>query len=209
MQTDRKSDSGKPGASSYHHGDLRAALVDAARDIVVHQGPAAVSLRGVAKAVGVSQTAPYHHFKDKQALLEAVAAAATRAFTATMLAHADGASDPRERLNRLGVGYVSFAVRERALFQFMQAPAFQAEDVDLDLAEARAASYAPLADAVAACLPGAGERRIKTACAAAWSLVHGMASLANDGRLDDMLDLGDLETAALSITAQLDIERAE
>lgn len=209
MQTDRKSDSGKSGAGSYHHGDLRAALVDAARDIVVHQGPAAVSLRGVAKAVGVSQTAPYHHFKDKQALLEAVAAAATRAFTATMLAHADGASDPRERLNRLGVGYVSFAVRERALFQFMQAPAFQAEDVDPDLAEARAASYAPLADAVAACLPGAGERRIKTACAAAWSLVHGMASLANDGRLDDMLDLDDLENAALSITAQLDIERAE
>lgn len=57
----------------YHHGDLSRALVDAARKILETEGPAALSLRAVAREAGVSPAAPYHHFKDKNDLLEAVA----------------------------------------------------------------------------------------------------------------------------------------
>ena len=57
----------------YHHGDLSRALIDAARKILENDGPAALSLRAVAREAGVSPAAPYHHFKDKVELLEAVA----------------------------------------------------------------------------------------------------------------------------------------
>src|SRR5580658_4253983 len=57
----------------YHHGDLSRALIDAARRILEAEGPAALSLRAVAREAGVSPAAPYHHFKDKTELLEAVA----------------------------------------------------------------------------------------------------------------------------------------
>src|SRR5215471_21057306 len=60
-------------ARPYHHGDLRRALIDAARRILEAEGPSALSLRAVAREAGVSPAAPYHHFKDKGELLEAVA----------------------------------------------------------------------------------------------------------------------------------------
>ena len=60
-------------ARPYHHGDLRRALVDAASRVLEAEGPSALSLRAVAREAGVSPAAPYHHFKDKTELLEAVA----------------------------------------------------------------------------------------------------------------------------------------
>ena len=57
----------------YHHGDLRRALIDAARRLLENEGPTALSLRAVAREAGVSPAAPYHHFKDKGELLDAVA----------------------------------------------------------------------------------------------------------------------------------------
>ena len=62
-----------PEARPYHHGDLRRALVEAARRILESEGPTALSLRAVAREAGVSPAAPYHHFKDKSELLEEVA----------------------------------------------------------------------------------------------------------------------------------------
>jgi AcrR family transcriptional regulator len=71
----RKSEKQKPvRPANYHHGDLRAALVGAARLILEREGFDALSLRAVARGAGVSQAAPYHHFKDKDELLGAVAA---------------------------------------------------------------------------------------------------------------------------------------
>src|SRR5271154_7271500 len=64
----------KAGGASYHHGDLRRALVDAAAQLVSCCGPTAVSLREVARIVGVSHNAPYRHFPTREALLAAVAA---------------------------------------------------------------------------------------------------------------------------------------
>jgi len=195
----------KKRASAYHHGDLRSALIAQAKKIVEREGPDKVSLRSVAKAAGVSQAAPYHHFKDKSALLSAVAADGFRAFTRAMIDRAEAAKEPQERLQLLGVGYVEFAVQHPQLFRLMQGPAFQERSCESDLAEAREQSAAPLVDAVGACIPGANETQVAKACAGAWSMVHGMAVLCNDGRLRTMVDVNDLEAAALTITRQLNV----
>src|SRR6188474_3506406 len=63
----------RAAARPYHHGDLRQALVDAAIDLLREEGPEALTLRGAARAAGVSQAAPYRHFKDRRALVAAVA----------------------------------------------------------------------------------------------------------------------------------------
>jgi AcrR family transcriptional regulator len=103
----------------YHHGDLRDALVRAARTILEHEGLAALSLRGVARAAGVSPAAPYHHFPDKQALRDAVAEQGFEALTLAMTTRMGNKKDPQARLEASGVGYVTFAVENPALFALM------------------------------------------------------------------------------------------
>src|SRR5215468_8751049 len=72
--------------NTYHHGDLREALVQAALREAEQGGPEAISIKALAKELGVSQPAPYRHFADREALLAAVTAEAFRQFTATMRA---------------------------------------------------------------------------------------------------------------------------
>ena len=194
-----------PKSKPYHHGDLRAALVSAARAIVEASGPEEVSLRGVAKAAGVSRAAPYHHFNDKQALLAGVAAEGFHELAAMMLSKVENTDDPRTQLDQLGHGYVAFGLAHPNLFRLMQGPAFQVPNVYPDLDRARGASAAPLIETVSACLPGKSQTDIMTACAAAWSIVHGMAMLAIDGRLQSLITVEPLGEAALSITSQLNL----
>lgn len=196
-------------AKSYHHGDLRTALVKRARVVVEDQGPETLSLRGVAQSLDVSRAAPYHHFRDKQALLAAVAADGFLELTDNMLAKINPMDEPRNQLDSLGYGYVDFGVRHPALFRLMQGPDFQRPGKYPELDEARSASAAPLIETVNACLPGANEHGIMTACAAAWSMVHGMAALCVDGRLQTLIDTQDLQAAALAITSRLILEPKE
>ncbi len=104
---------------SYHHGDLRDALIRAARKILEKDGLAELSLRQVARAVGVSPAAPYHHFADKHALLTAVATLGFAALRSEMLMRMAKETDPVARLDASGVGYVVFAVDNPALFRLM------------------------------------------------------------------------------------------
>src|SRR6186997_1076837 len=92
-------------ARPYHHGDLRRGLVDAARRILEADGPTALSLRAVAREAGVSPAAPYHHFKDKGELLDAVAQEGWDMLNAQML-EAKSKAEGRAQLNALGVAYV-------------------------------------------------------------------------------------------------------
>jgi AcrR family transcriptional regulator len=124
-------------SASYHHGDLRDALVRAARTILEKQGLAALSLRGVARVVGVSPAAPYHHFPDKQALLEAVAAQGFDALTAAMEKRMAKKTDPTGRLDASGVGYVTFALENPALFRLMFGNGEQQPSAHARLREAR------------------------------------------------------------------------
>lgn len=195
----------KKPLTTYHHGDLRAALIGEARKVVEQEGPDAVSLRAVAKAASVSQAAPYHHFKDKHAILSAVAAQGFREFTKTILVRAASAKTARDKLSLLGVGYIEFAVAHPLLFRLMQGPTFQSTNSDAELAQARAESVTPLIEAVTECLPGADEKQIKTVCAGAWSIVHGAAVLCNDNRLGSLIDTSDANAVGHLITSLLDI----
>ena len=106
---------------SYHHGDLRRALVDAATRLVRRDGPAQVSLRQIAREAGVSHAAPYHHFSDREALLAEVARGGFEALgEALRRGAADSAgAGPLARLQGAGVGYVDFAVENPEVYRLM------------------------------------------------------------------------------------------
>jgi AcrR family transcriptional regulator len=166
-------------SASYHHGDLRDALVRAARTILETQGLAALSLRGAARAAGVSPAAPYHHFPDKQALLDAVAAQGFDALTSAMEKRMAKKTDPDSRLDASGVGYVTFALENPALFRLMFGSGEQRSSADARLREARDRAYGVLQAAVAETSPdGAANPFV---CLRLWALVHGIATLILEG----------------------------
>lgn len=181
--------SGRPSVRPrhYHHGNLRRALLDAALRLLKRDGSAAPGLREVARMAGVSQAAPYRHFADKQALLAAVAEEGFRTMTDEMRrAGAPLAGDPLARLQALGIAYVEFASRHPAHFRVM----FERELADRskypDLVAAAGESYATLTEAIAACQdagatkPGNPVEHVL----AAWSIVHGLASLIINRRIE-------------------------
>ncbi|MCJ2048916.1 TetR/AcrR family transcriptional regulator [Methylobacterium sp. J-070] len=157
---------------TYHHGDLRAALVAAALDLLEAGGEAALSLRAVARACGVSAMAPYRHFAGKEDLLEAVAA---RGFAdlAARLEAADAAAEGGEALAAQGAAYVTFACRHPALFRlmFMRPCRGPVGSEAYRILERRAAALAG---------PAMGAEDLTLA---AWSLVHGLAALILDRRV--------------------------
>src|SRR5471032_1080703 len=93
-------------ARPYHHGDLRRALIDAASRLLEAEGPSALSLRAVAREAGVSPTAPYHHFKDKGELLQAVAYEGWDLLDQALAKARAEAPSPKAAINGLGVAYV-------------------------------------------------------------------------------------------------------
>src|SRR5437667_11582746 len=106
-------------ARPYHHGDLSRALVEAARRILEAEGPAALSLRAVAREAGVSPAAPYHHFKDKGELLEAVAQEGWEMLDQVIGKAKADARSPADALDEIGVGYVCFARENPALYRVL------------------------------------------------------------------------------------------
>jgi len=121
-------------ARPYHHGDLRRALVDAARRLLESDGPTALSLRAVAREAGVSPAAPYHHFKDKAELLDAVAQQGWVLLEQQML-DAKAAAEGRGQLTALGIAYVCFARDNPALYRVMYDAARDKEALPLELRE--------------------------------------------------------------------------
>jgi AcrR family transcriptional regulator len=114
-------------AVAYHHGDLRAALVRAAFALARRDGPEGVTLRAVAKRAKVSEAAPYHHFKDKRALLAAAAGVGFEQLDA-LVGDAE-TDDPAEAVSRFAASYVGFAIEEPGAFRLM----FGAHVAELDL----------------------------------------------------------------------------
>src|SRR5277367_2199083 len=112
-------ETGNAQVRPYHHGDLSRALVDAARRILEAEGAAALSLRAVAREAGVSPAAPYHHFKDKTELLEAVAHGGWEAMSEIIAEARRSAKDPTEGIANIGVAYVRFARENPALYRLM------------------------------------------------------------------------------------------
>jgi AcrR family transcriptional regulator len=184
--------------ASYHHGDLSDALVRAARTILERKGLAALSLRAAARAAGVSPAAPYHHFADKQALLDAVAALGFDALRSAMNKRMAKKTDPNARLDASGVGYVVFAIENPALFRLMFGGGERQSSANAGLPEARGRAYGVLQAAVAEASPDGGANPF--VCLRLWALVHGIATLILDGGIRPS-DYG--LTGGEALTAQL------
>ena len=169
----------------YHHGALKTALLDAADALLDEGGAGAVSLREAARRAGVSATAPYRHFADKEALL---AALATRGFEqfGEALGEAARESDP---LAAMGLAYVRFALARPGRFRLMFGPGISDRGRYPELQAAAARAFERLeagvrADPQKSREPDAG-RNVRVRAVAAWALVHGLAQLFLDGMLRD------------------------
>jgi AcrR family transcriptional regulator len=109
--------SGKGGR--YHHGDLRAALIDTAVELIGERGVREFSLAEASRRLGVAVSAPYAHFADRDDLLAAVAVRAFEIFTGALLPEMAKFADPAERLAGMARGYVRFAAYHRPLFEVL------------------------------------------------------------------------------------------
>ena len=171
----------------YHHGDLRAALLRAAVEAIDDGGPAALSLRQVARRAGVTHTAAAYHFGDKAGLLTAIAVEGYRRLGDTL---ADAGA--HGRFLDVGAAYVTFAVTNRAYFEVMFRPELlDREDEELRQARARTAHILYGTDAPSADQLADG--------VAAWAMVHGLATLWLDGNVPPQL--GDDPTAVTRLVA--------
>ncbi|MBD3944423.1 TetR/AcrR family transcriptional regulator [Nocardioides ganghwensis] len=175
----------------YHHGNLREALVEAAVEVVREGGPEALSLRELARRVGVSHAAAYRHFADREALVDAVAERAMEALVACVrerLATVDE-QDPvtraRRRLQQIGVGYVDFALAEAGLFRLLFTAYPEPPDgTDPDGEDPYGLLNAALDELVAVGYLDAGDR--VGADVTCWAAVHGFSVLNVEGPLRGM-----------------------
>jgi AcrR family transcriptional regulator len=178
----------------YHHGDLRRALIDAGLELL-ERGPAdQLSLREVARAVGVSATAVYRHFPDKGALLDALAAEGLGRLAEAQHAAAEAAGGGEAGFAATGVAYVRFALANPALFRltFSATAARGILDTPEHVPDALAflrANAAALAERTGA--------PAKVVAVHAWALAHGLAVLmlegqvaAEDGLVEAVLGMG-------------------
>ena len=169
---------------SYHHGNLREALIEAALALSVERGPAGFTFAEVARAAGVSPAAPYRHFRDRNALLAEVARLGFERFEARLRgAWRNGAPNPVSAIENIGQAYLSFARDEPAAYAVMFASGLGIGDEPaLLLASARAFGVlrdaADLACGKATGKAGGKARPPPTMVALhLWSLAHGIASL--------------------------------
>jgi AcrR family transcriptional regulator len=172
-------------ADRYHYGELRRALIDAALAIVGREGLEALSLRAVARRVGVSPTATYNHFRDKASLLGAAAEVGVRELDRQLREAAGGVRGPGERLEAIGLAYVMFAIAHPTHFRLLGAPELGDKNAQPELLGAYEAAYGVLLDAVKEC-QAAGVVRTgepRTLALAAWCTVHGAAWLIVDGQV--------------------------
>jgi AcrR family transcriptional regulator len=169
-------------ATGYHHGNLRAALLDAAAGLLASHGLENLSLREVARRAGVSHAAPKHHFGDKAGLVASLVAASFSDL-ATALRRSARAGTGAERLRRLGYGYVRWAIRNPERFRLLFRPELRGGTRTEEVAAAADAAYELLLDAVEA---GQADGSVAPGSAAevalaAWSAAHGVATLILDG----------------------------
>jgi AcrR family transcriptional regulator len=191
---------------SYHHGNLRQALLEAARDLINEAGIEALTLRAVARRAGVTTGAPYHHFADKAALVSALARQSLEELDSRAAAALEVISEPAEQLRTLGVTYVLYAVDHPAEFRLMFRPdkgvPFAAADPTVEPV------FRLLIQVTDACRAAAGisDDGRDAAAIGAWSLVHGMAALLIDGPLSGLTaDRQRLHTLVLDVINRLAI----
>ncbi|MEU6486565.1 TetR/AcrR family transcriptional regulator [Streptomyces sp. NPDC046887] len=172
--------------SPYHHGNLRTALLERAESVLAQYGADGLSLRALARDLGVSHAAPARHFRDRQALLDALAVSGFTRLNTALRGAGGTPGPPSARLTALGRAYVEFAVTHPPLLALM----FTAKHAEDSSAELRELGHAGLevaagliaeAQAAGTARPGDPVRLAQVA----FSTLHGLATLSLGGLLDD------------------------
>jgi AcrR family transcriptional regulator len=166
-------------SSGYHHGDLRNALLEAGEQLLLKRGVAALSLREVAKLAGVSHAAPYRHFRDKAALMRALAQSGFGRLQSDIRAAAEKVPhDPEQKLAAAGVAYVHLAVRNPELIQLMFGAGIDRPE-DKDLEQAFMGAFESLVDIINTGIETGvfRDRDARELALVAWTSMHGMAML--------------------------------
>lgn len=191
--------------TTYHHGDLRRALLDAAARLVRAGGAARTSLREIAREAGVSHAAPYHHFPDRESLLAEVAAGAFEGLRDALAAGAAGVESgagPLQRLQGAGVAYVCFAAENPHLYRLMFGGLLSDRTRYPSLARATDEAFAVLLRLMGE--EGAREGAMAGPVAlATWSTVHGLASLLIEGLLAEETATTPIDEIARQVTTVL------
>lgn len=173
----------KNAKRGYHHGDLRSALIEAGMTSLQNSDVDALSLREVARMAGVSATAVYRHFPDKQALLYALCERGVERLAEDQRAAKAAAGGGAAGFDATGQAYVRFALANPALFRLMmgtQSPAGHFAPDETLVSSAMRDLRHNIAEQLP---PGATDSQRRIAAIHAWSLVHGMAMLMLDGQI--------------------------
>jgi AcrR family transcriptional regulator len=190
---------------SYHHGDLREALLAEALRVIEHEGLSELSLRDLARRLGVSSAAPYHHFSDRTELLLALARSGFERLE-TQMRHEllDAGPTAADRLQALGRGYLRFAKQHPSHFRLMFRPDWLPEGKPLHAGHEGVksggdktgdGSFGLLQQVVIECMQEAGTEGedLMPSVLAMWGGVHGIASLRLDGPLAAFGGVGEVD----------------
>jgi AcrR family transcriptional regulator len=198
-------------SKKYHHGDLKNALIKAGVEILAKEGVGGLSLRKVAKRAGVSHSAPYAHFKDRQSLIAAISTEGFRQLydelNAAVVTHAD---DPREQLVEAAWAYIQFALKNTDTFKIMFSGVLEKERDYPSFVEISSKTFERVVDIVQVCqragvlAPGPSD----LVAVSMWGQVHGIISLALEGQITHrVLDHFTLRDVLLFAISQMSYER--
>lgn len=181
-------------ASSYHHGDLRNAMVREGRALLEERGAAELSLRETARRAGVSEAAPSRHFAGKDGLLAAIAAEGFRELAAQREVIAAAPASTLEKARDMMTSYVRYAQANKGVFHLMVGPRIFDAWKHQELMESSASSFDIFSDAVVQLARESGwpAKSLDLVAHGAWALEHGLATLIladRAPRADRNLDL--------------------
>ncbi len=190
--------------TSYHHGDLRDTLIEAALKLIQQAGVEALSMRKLAEKVGVSRSAPYHHFRDKRELLSAIAEAG---FFKQDKIFADlGDSSGRERLARFIHHYVDFATSHREQYDLMYGREIWRLGTvtsSLDLVAKRSfKTWLSEVERLQSIHIFPNSLPAVRVAQVSWAALHGLCRLVNDGIYINREDIGSMQDALIDILMQ-------
>jgi AcrR family transcriptional regulator len=168
---------------TYHHGDLRQALLRAARTSMEAGGPEAVSLRELAHTLGVSTAAPYRHFRDRRALLVAVAAEGFCELVEAYQQARAGGGPPMTIMRNTARVYLALAFDHPGMFRLMFDSDILGGEPPPSLTEPAMGAWVEFCRTVSIVDPAADERTVKRRAVTGWSTLHGYVTLAQAGRL--------------------------
>lgn len=177
----------KKDDSAYHHGNLREAIIAATLALVEEQGVSAVSVREIAKRLGVSPGAPFRHFANKKALLTAVATEAMENFSAAIQAEIDASPDrtPSGGLRAIGRGYLRWALKNRAQFAIIS----NRDEIDFadagQLSELSESVMKQMNPFIMKLFPKSNERELVAKRLVCRALVYGLARMAVDRHYEE------------------------